>query len=75
LFGECCRRGLGAVRDLRRGEIVLRVPKSALMTIDSVMEDKKLCFAVNRHSCLSSAQVSFLAVYSVACYVYVVPVF
>ncbi|CAJ1970815.1 unnamed protein product [Sphenostylis stenocarpa] len=50
-------RGLGAVRDLRRGEIVLRVPKYALMTRESVMEDKKLCFAVNRHSCLSSVQI------------------
>lgn len=51
------------MRDLRRGEIVLRVPKSALMTRENVMEDEKLCFAVNRHSCLSSTQVSFLAVY------------
>ncbi|TKY56651.1 SET DOMAIN GROUP 40 protein [Spatholobus suberectus] len=50
-------RGLGAVRDLRRGEIVLRVPKSALMTRESVMEDKKLCVSVNRHSSLSSAQI------------------
>ncbi|XP_027939035.1 protein SET DOMAIN GROUP 40 isoform X1 [Vigna unguiculata] len=50
-------RGLGAVRDLRRGEIVLRVPKSALMTRENVMEDEKLCFAVNRHSCLSSTQI------------------
>ncbi|RZB70044.1 protein SET DOMAIN GROUP 40 isoform X2 [Glycine soja] len=50
-------RGLGAVRDLRRGEIVLRVPKSALMTRETVMEDKKLCDAVNRHSSLSSAQI------------------
>lgn len=50
------------MRDLRRGEIVLRVPKSALMTRETVMEDKKLCDAVNRHSSLSSAQVSFLTV-------------
>lgn len=51
------------MRDLKKGEIVLRVPKSALMTRESVMEDEKLCFVVSRHSCLSSAQVSFLAVY------------
>ncbi|KAK7300619.1 hypothetical protein RJT34_11467 [Clitoria ternatea] len=50
-------RGLGAVRDLRKGEVVLRVPKSALMTRESVMEDKKLCDAVNKHSYLSSAQI------------------
>ncbi|XP_020234127.1 protein SET DOMAIN GROUP 40 isoform X2 [Cajanus cajan] len=49
-------RGLGAVRDLRRGEIVLRVPKYALMTRESVMEDKRLSVAVNKHSALSSAQ-------------------
>ena len=30
-----CRRGLAASRDLRRGELVLRVPKSALMTRES----------------------------------------
>ncbi|XP_027331984.1 protein SET DOMAIN GROUP 40 [Abrus precatorius] len=50
-------RGLGAVRGLKRGEIILRVPKSALMTRENVMEDKKLCVAVNRHSSLSSAQI------------------
>ncbi|XP_061347568.1 protein SET DOMAIN GROUP 40 [Gastrolobium bilobum] len=51
-------RGLGAVRDLRRGEIILRVPKSALMTSESVMEDdEKLCVAVNKHSSVSSAQI------------------
>lgn len=46
------------MRDLKRGEIILRVPKSALMTSESViMEDKKLCLAVNRHSSLSSVQI------------------
>ncbi|KAL2317315.1 hypothetical protein Fmac_031191 [Flemingia macrophylla] len=49
-------RGLGAVRDLRKGEIVLRVPKSAFMTREAVMEDKKLCVAVNRNSFLSPVQ-------------------
>ncbi|KAG5081187.1 hypothetical protein JHK86_005252 [Glycine max] len=33
-------------------------PKSALMTRESVMEDEKLCDAVNRHSSLSPAQTS-----------------
>ncbi|KAE9615081.1 putative histone-lysine N-methyltransferase chromatin remodeling SET family [Lupinus albus] len=51
-------RGLGAVRDLKRGELILRVPKSALMTRDSVMEDKKLCFSLNnKHSSLSPTQI------------------
>ncbi|CAL5189936.1 unnamed protein product [Lathyrus oleraceus] len=58
IFPNSGGRGLGAVRDLRRGELILRVPKSALMTTDSViMEDKKLCLAVNRHSSLSSVQI------------------
>lgn len=48
------------MRDLRRGEVILRVPKSALMTRESVMEDKKLYVAVNRHSSLSPAQVFVL---------------
>ncbi|RZC26497.1 Protein SET DOMAIN GROUP 40, partial [Glycine soja] len=47
-FPHSGRRGLGAARDLGRGEIVLR----------SVMEDEKLCDAVNRHSSLSPAQTS-----------------
>ncbi|MED6204214.1 hypothetical protein PIB30_006970 [Stylosanthes scabra] len=50
-------RGLGAVRDLRMGELILRVPKSALMTSDSVMQDTKLSDALNRHPSLSSTQI------------------
>ncbi|KAI9118085.1 hypothetical protein K1719_010417 [Acacia pycnantha] len=50
-------RGLGAVRDLRRGELILRVPKSALMTSENVMQDKKLSIAVNNHPYLSSSQI------------------
>ncbi|KAK4274979.1 hypothetical protein QN277_018130 [Acacia crassicarpa] len=50
-------RGLGAVRDLRRGELILRVPKSALMTSENFMQDKKLSIAVNNHRYLSSSQI------------------
>ncbi|KAK7385653.1 hypothetical protein VNO78_31416 [Psophocarpus tetragonolobus] len=50
-------RGLGAVRDIKKGEAVLRVPKSALITRESVMEDKMLCVAVSRHASLSSVQI------------------
>ncbi|KAL5102086.1 hypothetical protein RYX36_006413 [Vicia faba] len=58
IFPNSGGRGLGAVRDLRRGELILRVPKSALMTTDTVItEDKKLFLAVNRHSSLSSVQI------------------
>ncbi|XP_058744788.1 protein SET DOMAIN GROUP 40 [Vicia villosa] len=58
IFPNFGGRGLGAVRNLRRGELILKVPKSALMTTNSVvMEDKKLFLAVNRHSSLSSVQI------------------
>ncbi|MED6176231.1 hypothetical protein PIB30_086172 [Stylosanthes scabra] len=57
LFGEYCSRGLGAVRDLKMGELILRVPKSALMTSDSVMQDTKLSDALNRHPSLCSTQI------------------
>jgi hypothetical protein len=60
VFGEFCSRGLGAVRDLKKGELILKVPKSALLTSEIAMQDKKLHLAVNRHSCLSSVQVFVL---------------
>jgi hypothetical protein len=47
------------VRDLRKGELILRVPKSALMTRESLLKDHKLSLAVNKHPSLSSIQVSF----------------
>ncbi|XP_020963041.1 protein SET DOMAIN GROUP 40-like isoform X2 [Arachis ipaensis] len=50
-------RGLAAVRDLRMGELILRVPKSALMTTHSVMQHTNLSQALNRHPSLSSTQV------------------
>lgn len=52
-----CRRGLAAARDLRKGELILRVPKSALMTRESLMRDEKLSVAVNKYPSLSSTQV------------------
>lgn len=55
----CCRRGIGAARDLRKGELILRVPKSALMTSESMMKDHTLSVAVRNHSSLSSIQVFF----------------
>ncbi|KAL1308259.1 hypothetical protein HN51_050194 [Arachis hypogaea] len=50
-------RGLAAVRDLRMGELILRVPKSALMTTHSVMQHTNLSQALNRHPSLSSTQI------------------
>uniref|UniRef100_A0A0D9WYP1 SET domain-containing protein n=1 Tax=Leersia perrieri TaxID=77586 RepID=A0A0D9WYP1_9ORYZ len=38
-FPDAGGRGLAAARDLRRGELVLRVPRAALFTSDRVMDD------------------------------------
>ncbi|KAF2314763.1 hypothetical protein GH714_033482 [Hevea brasiliensis] len=51
------KRGLGAARDLRKGELVLRVPKSALLTRDSILKDVILSSAVNGHLYLSPTQI------------------
>lgn len=56
---KLCRRGLAAARNLRKGEPVLRVPRSALLTSDSVMRDEKFASCVKRHPHLSSTQVGF----------------
>ena len=53
------RRGLAAARDLRRGELVLRVPRAALLTSDRVMADDPrvaACVSAHRHH-LSAVQV------------------
>ncbi|KAL1195446.1 Protein SET DOMAIN GROUP 40 [Cardamine amara subsp. amara] len=51
-------RGLGAVRELKKGELVLKVPRNALLTTDSmVAKDQKLSDAVNLHGSLSSTQI------------------
>ncbi|CAA7061514.1 unnamed protein product [Microthlaspi erraticum] len=50
-------RGLGAVRELRKGELVLKVPRSALMTTETMTaKDRKLSGAINLHGSLSSTQ-------------------
>ncbi|KAG5534401.1 hypothetical protein RHGRI_022500 [Rhododendron griersonianum] len=56
-FPDAGGRGLAAARDLRKGELILRVPKSALMTRESLMRDEKLSVAVNKYHSLSSTQV------------------
>ncbi|CAK9169805.1 unnamed protein product [Ilex paraguariensis] len=56
-FPEAGGRGLAAVRDLQKGELILRVPKSALMTTQRLMmEDQKLSVAVQKRPSLSSTQ-------------------
>ncbi|XP_015881388.3 protein SET DOMAIN GROUP 40 isoform X1 [Ziziphus jujuba] len=56
-FPHAGGRGLGAARDIRKGELVLRVPKSALLTREILLEDEKLSVAVNGHSSLSPVQI------------------
>ena len=54
------RRGLGAVRELRKGELVLKVPRNALLTTESmVAKDQNLGDSINLHASLSSTQVLF----------------
>lgn len=45
------------MRELRKGELILRVPKSALMTRESLVETQKLSVSLDIHPCLSSIQV------------------
>ena len=53
------RRGLAAARDLRRGELVLRAPRAALLTSDRVTaDDPRIAACVSAHRPrLSSVQV------------------
>ncbi|KAK2970635.1 hypothetical protein RJ640_000865 [Escallonia rubra] len=51
------QRGLAAVRDLRKGELILKVPKHALMTSESLMEDRALSAAVRNYPSLSPTQI------------------
>ncbi|GKV00252.1 hypothetical protein SLEP1_g12976 [Rubroshorea leprosula] len=55
-FPHAGGRGLAAARDLRRGELVLRVPKSALLTSESVMKDESLSLALKSHPSLTPTQ-------------------
>lgn len=51
---------MGAARDLREGELLLKVPKSVLMTKESLLlKDEKLSLSVNdyAHHSLSPTQV------------------
>ncbi|KAI3417469.1 SET domain-containing protein, partial [Psidium guajava] len=56
-FPEAGGRGLGAVRDVGKGEMVLKVPKSCLFTTERLlMDDQCLSAAVKNCPSLSSAQ-------------------
>ncbi|OEL34563.1 Protein SET DOMAIN GROUP 40 [Dichanthelium oligosanthes] len=58
-FPDAGGRGLAAARDLRRGELVLRVPRAALVTSDRVMaDDPRIAACVSAHRPrLSSVQI------------------
>ncbi|VFR02555.1 unnamed protein product [Cuscuta campestris] len=61
-FPQAGGRGLAAARDLRKGESILRVPKSALITAESLgKEDESLSRALRNHTSLSSTQILALA--------------
>ncbi|EOY03100.1 Set domain group 40, putative isoform 4 [Theobroma cacao] len=55
-FPDAGGRGLGAVRDITRGELLLKVPKSALITTHSLLNDERLSTALKAHPSLSPAQ-------------------
>ncbi|KAJ3688983.1 hypothetical protein LUZ61_018147 [Rhynchospora tenuis] len=52
-FPDAGGRGLGAARELKRGEMVLRVPKAALFTTESVISDPQIASLMERHKHLS----------------------
>lgn len=57
----CCRRGLAAARDIKKGELILRVPKGVLMTSQRLMRnDESLSIAVKKHASLCCTQVILL---------------
>ncbi|KAL6507622.1 hypothetical protein OROGR_023817 [Orobanche gracilis] len=61
-FPEAGGRGLAAARVLRKGELVLRVPKAALMTSDCLIaNDYKLSAALEKYPLLSSTQIFSIA--------------
>ncbi|XP_071722759.1 protein SET DOMAIN GROUP 40 [Rutidosis leptorrhynchoides] len=56
-FPDAGGRGLGAVRDLKKGELILIVPKSALITTQALsLNDHKLSVALCSYPFLSSTQ-------------------
>ncbi|XP_028066830.1 protein SET DOMAIN GROUP 40-like [Camellia sinensis] len=58
-FPDSGGRGLAAVRDLRKGELILRVSKSALITTQILFKDQPpLSLSINKHPSLSSTQVN-----------------
>ncbi|XP_004145844.1 protein SET DOMAIN GROUP 40 isoform X4 [Cucumis sativus] len=67
-FPDTGGRGLAAVRQLKKGELVLRAPKSILLTTQSLsLEDEKLDMALKRYPSLSSTQkLTFCLLYEIS---------
>ncbi|KAL0912839.1 hypothetical protein M5K25_016248 [Dendrobium thyrsiflorum] len=55
-FSDAGGRGLAASRNLRMGELILRVPRAALLTKQNVLHDEKLASCMNKHPNLSPSQ-------------------
>ncbi|CAN6464108.1 unnamed protein product [Victoria cruziana] len=67
-FPEAGGRGLAAARELRKGEMILKVPRSALMCRDSVLKgDKFLAASVEKYPHLSPTQVLAVCLLSEVC--------
>ncbi|KAK4430486.1 protein SET DOMAIN GROUP 40 [Sesamum alatum] len=61
-FPDAGGRGLAAARGIRKGELILRVPKAALVTSDCLISnDQKLSAALERYPSLSSTQILSVA--------------
>ncbi|PKA48119.1 Protein SET domain group 40 [Apostasia shenzhenica] len=54
-FPDAGGRGFAASRDLRKGELVLRVPRAALLTSEMVLQDGKLASCIEKNHLLSSS--------------------
>ncbi|KAF5957941.1 hypothetical protein HYC85_005166 [Camellia sinensis] len=62
-FPDSGGRGLAAIRDLRKGKLILRVPKSALITTQILLKDQPLSLSINKHPSLSSTQILTVCFY------------
>ncbi|XP_073148777.1 protein SET DOMAIN GROUP 40 isoform X2 [Henckelia pumila] len=61
-FPQAGGRGFAAVRDIKKGELILRVPKAALLTADAVIsKEYKLSAALDKYPLLSSTQILSIA--------------
>ncbi|XP_073044699.1 protein SET DOMAIN GROUP 40 [Primulina eburnea] len=61
-FPQAGGRGFAAVRDIKKGELVLRVPKAALLTSDALIsKEYNLSASLDKYPLLSSTQILSIA--------------